>query len=106
VVTGAAQGLGRAYAQAFAGEDATLMCVDENHPGVEETATLIRSSGGNAEAHSFDVADAAAVARRRASASDDEKSSTMENEPLRFESGARADGLSAIGRMSCGQCGP
>jgi NAD(P)-dependent dehydrogenase (short-subunit alcohol dehydrogenase family) len=54
-VTGAANGIGRATALAFAREEANLVLADINETGNEETARLIRDSGGQAITVSCDV---------------------------------------------------
>lgn len=55
VVTGAAQGIGRAVVQAFANEGARVVAVDLNEESGEETAKLVRDAGGAAVFHSADV---------------------------------------------------
>jgi len=55
VVTGAAGGLGRAFALAFAGEGAAVVVADVNGAGCDETAELVRESGGRALAVTVDV---------------------------------------------------
>lgn len=57
IVTGAAGGLGRAFAQAFAQAGAAVTCADINLKGVHETADLIQAAGGNAIAVKTDVTD-------------------------------------------------
>jgi NAD(P)-dependent dehydrogenase (short-subunit alcohol dehydrogenase family) len=47
-VTGAATGIGRASARAFAAEGASLALVDLDRAGAEATAELIRAAGGEA----------------------------------------------------------
>ena len=54
IVTGAATGLGRAFAQAFAQAGATVLAADINEAGAKETAGLI----GNAHAAVCDVTSA------------------------------------------------
>lgn len=56
LVTGAAQGLGRAIALALARHGATVACVDRNPVGVAETAASVRLAGGRALALTCDVA--------------------------------------------------
>src|SRR3712207_3440408 len=48
LVTGAASGIGRASALAFAGAGARVVVADVNEGGGEETAHLIRQAGGEA----------------------------------------------------------
>lgn len=55
VVTGAAGGLGRAFAQAFAGAGSQVVCADLNQAGAVETAELIASEGGQAFGAAVDV---------------------------------------------------
>jgi NAD(P)-dependent dehydrogenase (short-subunit alcohol dehydrogenase family) len=55
IVTGAANGIGRAIAQAFASAGATTLCADVDVPGLEKTVGLIERAGGIAEAHRCDV---------------------------------------------------
>lgn len=61
VVTGAADGLGRALALGFAREGGHLIVTDIAAEGLHETVRLIVDGGGTAEAHVFDVADEAAI---------------------------------------------
>jgi 3-oxoacyl-[acyl-carrier protein] reductase len=55
VVTGAARGLGRAYAQAMAAEGAAVLACDLND--CAETVDAIASAGGNARAATVDITD-------------------------------------------------
>ena len=55
IVTGAGGGLGRAFAQAFAGAGARVVAADINRAGAEETAALIVGQGGEAVAAEVDV---------------------------------------------------
>jgi len=57
IVTGGAQGIGREYAQALAGDGATVVVADLNAEGAEETAKLIVKDGGRAVAKAVDVSD-------------------------------------------------
>lgn len=57
VVTGAAGGLGRAFAEGFAGANAKLVVADIDLAGVEETAQLLRAAGAEAIAVQVDVTD-------------------------------------------------
>ncbi len=56
VVTGAAAGIGRAYAHAFARRGAAVAVVDVNETGAAETASQIESQGGKAVFVCADVA--------------------------------------------------
>jgi len=55
VVTGAAAGIGRATAIAFAEHGASVALLDCNAAGVEETASMVRQKGGQALALRADV---------------------------------------------------
>lgn len=59
IVTGAAGGLGRAFAQAFAGAGAKVLVADVNLSGAQETAEMIKADGGEAHAATVDVTDTA-----------------------------------------------
>jgi 2-hydroxycyclohexanecarboxyl-CoA dehydrogenase len=63
VVTGAARGLGRAIALRLAGEGAAVSAWDLNGEGVQETARLITSAGGQAIAVACNSAKADEIAR-------------------------------------------
>ena len=62
VVTGAAGGLGRAFAQAFAREGAHVLAADINADGAAETATLIGANGHAAQVDVTSRASATALA--------------------------------------------
>jgi NAD(P)-dependent dehydrogenase (short-subunit alcohol dehydrogenase family) len=57
IVTGAAQGIGEAYAKALAAEGANVVVADMNVEGAEGVAAAICSSGGSAKALSVNVAE-------------------------------------------------
>jgi NAD(P)-dependent dehydrogenase (short-subunit alcohol dehydrogenase family) len=61
VVTGAASGIGRALAEAFAGAGSAVVVADVDRAEAEVVAAGIRAAGGEAEAAMVNVADAAAV---------------------------------------------
>jgi NAD(P)-dependent dehydrogenase (short-subunit alcohol dehydrogenase family) len=63
VVTGAASGIGRALAEAFAASGSAVVVADLDGAEAEVVAAGIRASGGDALAVGVDVADAAAVDR-------------------------------------------
>jgi len=63
VVTGAAAGIGRAYAEALARRGAAVAVVDLDEEGARETARRIESKGGSALAVAADVASEEDVAR-------------------------------------------
>jgi NAD(P)-dependent dehydrogenase (short-subunit alcohol dehydrogenase family) len=63
VVTGAASGIGRALAEAFAAAGSAVVVADLDGPEAEAVAAGIRAAGGEAEAMVVNVADAAAVDR-------------------------------------------
>ena len=58
VITGAAGGLGRAFAQGFAEAGAKVIVADINPDGIAETAQMIRDAGGTAEPVTVDVTSA------------------------------------------------
>jgi NAD(P)-dependent dehydrogenase (short-subunit alcohol dehydrogenase family) len=61
VVTGAASGIGRALAEAFAAEGSAVVVADLDGPEAEVVAAGIRATGADALAVVVDVADAPAV---------------------------------------------
>jgi NAD(P)-dependent dehydrogenase (short-subunit alcohol dehydrogenase family) len=63
LVTGAASGIGRASALAFARAGAAVTLVDVAEDGLAATSELVRSLGGEAEAIDADVTDLEATAR-------------------------------------------
>jgi NAD(P)-dependent dehydrogenase (short-subunit alcohol dehydrogenase family) len=62
LVTGAASGIGKAIAQRFAKDGASVLCADINAEGAEAVATAIQSEGGEAHAVHADVSDESSVA--------------------------------------------
>ena len=61
IITGAGNGLGRAFAQCFARIGAKVMLLDQNAAAAEECATGINQAGGIAEWHAVDVTQESAV---------------------------------------------
>ena len=61
VVTGAGQGLGEAYARAFAKEGAQVLLLDLNEENAQKVAADIAAQGGKAKAYGCDIGDAKAV---------------------------------------------
>ena len=62
IVVGAALGIGRAIALAFAGAGAKVACLDIDEAAANETAARIKSAGGTAMAHRCDVTSEASIA--------------------------------------------
>ena len=63
IVTGAARGMGRAFAVAFAAEGAAVAVADRDGAGARDAAEEIVLAGGSAIGVSVDVSDPAAAAR-------------------------------------------
>jgi NAD(P)-dependent dehydrogenase (short-subunit alcohol dehydrogenase family) len=61
IVTGAASGIGRASALAFAAEGAAVLAADLAEEGVAETVERISAAGGNARAVACDASDEKSV---------------------------------------------
>ncbi len=61
VVTGAGNGIGRGYAEAFAAEGASLVVADVDETGALETVSRIEAAGGVALAVTADVSDEVAT---------------------------------------------
>lgn len=61
VITGAGSGMGRSMALRLAEDDAKIAVWDINAEGAEETARLVRESGGTAIAVTVDCSDKAAI---------------------------------------------
>lgn len=62
LVTGAAGGLGRAFAEGFAQAGARVIAADLNEAGAQETARMITEAGGQAHGAGVDVTDAQSCA--------------------------------------------
>jgi glucose 1-dehydrogenase len=63
IVTGGAQGIGRACVEAFAAEGAAVVIADIDAEGGERTAAAIRAGGGQAQFIQTDVGDAGQAQR-------------------------------------------
>jgi len=61
IITGAGRGIGRAIAHAYAHEGARVALVSRTRDELEQLATEIRSTGGEAQCYTCDVRDSAAV---------------------------------------------
>ncbi len=61
IITGAAQGIGRATAVKFAEEGAKVAVCDVNMAAVDDTVKLIRDAGGEAAGYRVDVTDKASI---------------------------------------------
>ena len=55
VITGAASGIGRGLALAFAREQCTMLLADINEAGLKQTCEMVRQSGGSGEVFLCDV---------------------------------------------------
>ena len=55
VITGAASGIGRGLALAFAKEQCTILLADINEAGLKQTSEMVRQAGGNPEIFLCDV---------------------------------------------------
>jgi len=63
LVTGGGSGIGRAICLRFAGEGASIVAVDRNADGAEETVRLVEEAGGTGMAIGADVTERPAVER-------------------------------------------
>jgi 3-oxoacyl-[acyl-carrier protein] reductase len=63
IITGAAQGIGRATAVKFAKEGAKVAVCDVNTVAIDETVKLIQDAGGEAAGYRVDVTDKASIAQ-------------------------------------------
>lgn len=63
VITGAASGIGRELALAFARERCAMVLADIDEAGLQETVGMVNGAGGSAEAFSCDVSKADQVMR-------------------------------------------
>jgi len=70
VVTGAAGGLGRAFAQAFAAAGARVLVADVDAAAARDTAAAIAREGGEAHACLLDVVDTGSTVRMASAARD------------------------------------
>ena len=70
IVTGAGQGIGKAYAERFAAEGAKVVVADLNDANAEQVAKEIEASGGEAIAVKVDVADESSTKAMAAAAVD------------------------------------
>lgn len=61
VITGGGSGIGRASAQRFAQEGASVLLIDINERGAQETQNAIEQAGGKAKRYILDISDWAAV---------------------------------------------
>ena len=61
IVTGGGSGIGRAVCERFGEEGAEVAVFDMNEGGAQETARLIQSGGGKAQAYKVDITDRAEV---------------------------------------------
>lgn len=59
IITGAVRGIGRATAERFSAEGASLVLADIDGDGIEKTAAEISAAGGNVVGQRCDVSDAA-----------------------------------------------
>lgn len=62
VVTGAAQGIGRAYVKAFSAQGHPVAALDINEEAVQKVAAEVTAEGGNCRAFAVDIGDEASVA--------------------------------------------
>ena len=67
IVTGAASGIGRSAAQLIAARGASVICVDLNQAGLDQTVSEIKSAGGVAESATLDISNQSGVTMMPAS---------------------------------------
>src|ERR1700761_1165808 len=61
LITGAAGGMGLAFARKFAEEGATLILTDVQEPGLEKSASVLRDLGITCSTHAVDLSTEAAI---------------------------------------------
>jgi len=61
IVTGAASGIGRSAAQLIAARGASVICVDLNQAGLDQTVSEIKTAGGVAESATLDISNQSGV---------------------------------------------
>ncbi|MDO5744609.1 MAG: SDR family NAD(P)-dependent oxidoreductase, partial [Micrococcaceae bacterium] len=70
LITGAAGGLGRAFALGFAARGYTVAAADIDPVGTAETARLVHEAGGTAQGFTVDVTDPASTTALAAAVAD------------------------------------
>lgn len=96
IVTGAAGGLGRAFADAFAAAGAVVIAADIHAAGAQETARFIVEKGGRAIAHTVDVTSSASTEALASAAHDNLGGADILVNNAAVYAGLRRQGFEAI----------